>query len=59
LPSHLGAPRLGAGLGVGQIGEVLPGEEVAPHVLHHPLDPRLIPSHQLRSIRSLISESFG
>jgi hypothetical protein len=42
LPSLLGAPRLGAGLGFGQIGGVLPGEEVVAHVLDHPLDPRFV-----------------
>jgi len=29
LPGLLGTPRLGTGLGVGEIGEVLPGEEMA------------------------------
>ncbi len=59
LAGLVAAPRLGAALGVGQIGEVFPGEEVVPHVLHHPLHPWFVPRLQLRSIRSVISELFG
>jgi len=59
LAGLLGTPGLGAGLGVGQVGEVLPGEEVVAHVLDHPLDTRFVPRRQLRSIRSVISELFG
>ena len=36
-PGPLSAPRLGPGLGVGQVGEGLPGPEVAADVLHGPL----------------------
>jgi hypothetical protein len=50
------APGLGAGLRVGQIHEFLTGEEVSAHVLHAPLDPRLVPRRQLRLIRLVISE---
>jgi hypothetical protein len=42
LPGHIPAPRLGACLDVGKVGEVLAGEEVAAHILHHPLDPRFV-----------------
>jgi hypothetical protein len=59
LPGLLAAPGLGAGLRLGQIHELLAGKEIAPHVLHHPLHPGFVPSHQLRSIRSVISELFG
>ena len=59
LPGGVGAPRVGTGLGVGQIGEVLAGEEVAPHVLDHPLDTRFVLRRQLRLIRSVISELSG
>jgi len=42
LPGLVCTPRLRAGLGVGQVGEVLAGEEVAPHVLDHAFDPRFV-----------------
>ena len=41
-PGPLPAPRLGPGLGVGQVGEGLPGPEVAADVLHRPFHPRLV-----------------
>ena len=41
-PGPLPTPRLDPGLRVGQVGEALPGPEVAAHVLHRPLDPRLV-----------------
>ena len=42
LAGLIGAPRLGAGLGVGQVDEGLPGEEVVSHILDLPLDPWLV-----------------
>ena len=41
-PGRLAAPRLRAGLRIGQAGEGLAGEEVPAHVLHGPLHPRLV-----------------
>ena len=41
-PGHAGAPGCRAFLRVGQAGEVLPGPEVPPHVLHIPLRFRLV-----------------
>jgi hypothetical protein len=35
-------PGVGAALGVGEVGEVLTGEERAPHIGHGPLDTRLV-----------------
>jgi hypothetical protein len=41
-PGHVAAPGFRPGLSAGQAGERLAGEEVATHVLHRALYPRLV-----------------
>ena len=41
-PGPLPAPRLGPGLGIGQVGEQLAGPEVPADVLHDPLHAWLV-----------------
>jgi hypothetical protein len=58
-PGRRRAPVLDAALRVGQVEERLAGEEVAAHVLHHSLDPRLVPHRQLLLMRMVEVEPFG
>jgi hypothetical protein len=59
LAGLIAAPSFSAVLRVGQVGEVLSGEEVVSYVLDHALDAGFVPRRQMRSIRSVISELFG
>jgi hypothetical protein len=50
---------LGSRVAVVEVPELFSGKEIRPHIGHHAFHSRLVPSHQLRSIPSLISELFG
>jgi hypothetical protein len=52
-PGDVPAPGLGAGLRIGQPGEMLAGEEVPAHVLHGPFHLRLAPHRQLHPIGTI------
>jgi hypothetical protein len=58
-PSPLSAPRLDPALGVGEIDEVLAGEEALTHERHHPLHPRLGPRRQRHPMPRVMSELSG